>query len=513
MTENLIFCFVDFFDLIFFSIVPSECYINAFEDRDSNTSKSNVLRTIDILLPNGLVACVERDQHQTLADLRQILRKRYAVTWPFHFLSITHTFTNDTGDALLDEQQSIDTLGLIYPFLRVSAKGELPTPSCKWLSSIDQPDIESLIKFIEQLVEWRDTTIPNEVLHAPPSISQTILSNIDSFLVHIERPDKSYGCTPTATCQELIERILNDENKSILEYHNVSIEPMLKFTYRNEILSIYESYPLLQYSYIQECLQKNIQINLELIYIELPKRSKKIGQTHSIIEPEIFPRSRKSLNLNKDNDFSQTLLPLQPLSTLFKFTIRLRPSPKAKQSTFQLHSGIYYGRRCLFSFDPVNWNNTFIEEITRPTTLPIANLLPGTLLCLALTNKQSETYFLNVSLFRSNGSLLNGSYEYTFNSANTIKNLANTKHLYPDGFIGSSNNESISDNYEVKFKFDSQTYRFYSNEEISERLMEINVPTPTVVSTAKQQQHHELNDDVANAEALNYLLGILNDEV
>jgi len=39
------------------------------------------------------------------------------------------------------------------------------------------------------------------------------------------------------------------------------------------------------------------------------------------------------------------------------------------------------------------------------------------------------------------------------------------------------------------------------------------MPIPTVVTTAKHQQHHELNDDVANGEALNYLLGILNDEV
>jgi hypothetical protein len=86
-------------------------------------------------------------------------------------------------------------------------------------------------------------------------------------------------------------------------------------------------------------------------------------------------------------------------------------------------------------------------------------------------------------------------------------------HLIPDGFIGSSSNESISDNYEIKLKFDSQSYRFYSNDEISEKLIEISTPTPTVVPTAKQQQHHELNDDVANGEALNYLLGILNDEV
>jgi hypothetical protein len=282
--------------------------------------------------------------------------------------------------------------------------------------------------------------------------------------------------------------------------------------YRNEILSTSKPYPLLQYSYIQECLQKNVQIDIQLIYIEVPKRSKKVGQKNPIVKPEIFPRSRKSLNLSKENDSSQILLPLQPPSILFKFTIRLRPSPNAKQSIFQLHSGIYYGRRCLFSFDTVNWNNTFIEEVTQPTTLPIANLLPGTLLCFVLINKQSEAYFLNVSLFRSNGSLLNGSYEYTLNPVSLIQSPPNTKHLYPDAFIGSSSKEATTDTYEVKLKFDTQPYRFYSNEEISEKLVD-NVPTPTVVSTARQQQHNELNDDVANGEALNYLLGILNDEV
>ncbi len=373
-----------------------------------------------------------------------------------------------------------------------------------------------MIQFIEQLVEWRDSTIPQEILHAPPSISQTILSNIDSFLVHIERRDRSYACTSTTTCQELIEHILNDENKSILEYSNALTRPMLKFSYRNEFLLISESYPLIQYNYIQECLQKNIQINLQLIYIELPKKSKKFGEIHHIIEPDIFPLIKKQqipINSNKDNDLNQQLLPLQPSSSLFKFTVRLRPSPNAKQILFQLHSGIYYGHRCLFSFDQVNWNNTFTEEITKCTTLPIANLLPGTLLCFSLTSKQSETYFLNVNLFRSNGFLLNGSYEFTFNIVNPIQNLANTKHLYPDSFIGSSSNESTSNTYEMKLKFDSQLYRFYSNEEISEKLMEIHMPTPTVVTTAKHQQNHELNDDVANGEALNYLLGILNDEV
>ncbi len=490
-------------------IVPSECYITAFENSITDTSKSNVFRTIDILLPNGLVACIERDQYKTLADIRQILRKRYAITWPFNFLSITHTFTNDTGDLLLDEQQTLDSLGLVYPFVRVSEKGELPTPLCKWLSSIDQFDIESLIKFIEQLVEWRDTTIPQEILHAPPSISQTILSNIDSFLVYIERNNKSYACTPTTTCYQLIERILNDENKSTIEYSNALTQPILKFSYRNEFLLISESYPLLQYNYIQECLQKNIQINLQLIYIELPKKSKKIGQINNIInEPDIYPL----ININKDNQ--QQLLSLQSLSTLFKFTIRLRPSPNAKQILFQFHSGIYYGRRCLFSFESVNWNNTSIEEIKQCTTLPIANILPGTLLCFALTSKQSvETYFLNVNLFRSNSFLLNGSYEFTFNTVNSIQNLPNIKHLYPDSYIGSSKIESITNNYEIKLKFDFQSYRFYSNEEITNKLSEINMPTPTVVTTARHQQHHELNDDVANGEALNYLLGILNDEV
>ena len=490
--------------------------MTAYQYVEPDTVKSNAAQTIDVLLPNGLLVCVERNPHQTLADLRQILREHHALTWPFHFLSITHTFTNDTGDPLLDEHQTLDALGLVYPFVRVSAKGELPTPLGKWLSSIDQADIESLTQFVEQVVEWRDTTIPQALLHAPPSIAQTILSNIDSFLIHLERPDKSYACTPTTTCQELIERILNDQNKSALDYSNASTQAMLKFSYRNEFLSPLEPYPLLQYSYIQECLQKNIQINLQLIYIEVPKRGKKTGPQDRSMEPGIFPlTSNRPLALNspKTNKFNQPLLPLQPATSFFKFTLRLPPSPNAKQALFQLHSGIYYGRRCLFSFDTVNWKNTFIEEITQMTSLAIANILPGTLLCFALTSKQSESYFLNVSLYRSNGLFLNGSYEYTFNLVKPTKNLANTNHLYPDSFIGSTSHESTEDHYEIRLKFDSQSYRFYSNDEIFEKLIKTEVPTPTVVTTAKQQQHHELNDDVANGEALNYLLGIVNEEV
>ena len=505
--------------MIFFSIliVPSECYISAFEDAKTHLSTSNVHHSIDILLPNGLVACIERDKHQTLSDLRETLRKRYAITWQFHFLSITHTFTNDTGDILLDEQQSLDTLGLVYPFVRVSAKGELQSPLCKWLSPIDQTDMESLKQYIEHLVEWRDSTVPQEILESPPSISQTILSNIDSFLINIERREKSYVCSPTTTCQELINLILNDDNKSKFDYFNASTKPMLKFSYRNEFLLTSESYPLLQYSYIQECLQKNIQINLQLLYIELPKKSKKLGQIKPLEEPDIFPSTTKrrvSINLNKENESNQQLLSLQPLSISFKFTFRLRPSPDAKQTIFQLHSGIYYGRRCLFSFEPINWNNTCIEEITQTTTLPIANLLPGTIICLALASKQqSENYFLNVCLFRSNNFLLNGSHEFTFNLVNSIQNIANNKHLYPDDFIGSSINESMKNKYEIKLKFDSQSYRFYFNEEITEKLDQIDIPIPTTVTTAKHQQHQESNDDVANGEALNYLLGVLNDEV
>jgi hypothetical protein len=42
----------------------------------------------------------------------------------------------------------------------------------------------------------------------------------------------------------------------------------------------------------------------------------------------------------------------------------------------------------------------------------------------------------------------------------------------------------------------------------------IDMPIPTAVTTARQhEQNHESNDDVANGEALNYLLGVLNDEV
>lgn len=495
--------------------VSSECYITAYGDSHSTIPTSKAFHAIDVLLPNGLVACIEREPNQTLADLRQVLRNRYAVTWPFHFLSITHTFTNDTGDLLLDEQQSLETLGLVYPFVRVSAKGELPTPLCKWLSAIDQPDMESITQFIEELVEWRDTNIPQEILHSPPSISQTILSNIDAFLVYVERKNKSYTCQPTTTCQSLIQLILEDDKKS-LEYYNASTQPMLKFSYRNEFLLSSESYPLLQYTYIQECLQKNIEIHLQLIYIELPKKSKKAGSAVNQ-EPDIFQsKSNRNLvkNSNKENTTHQPLLAVQPSSLLFKFTLRLRPSPNAKQTLFQLYSGIYYGRRCLFSFDPITWNNTFTEEIRLNTTLPIANLLPGTLLCFSLANKQSEIYFLNVSLFRSSGSLINGSYEYTFNSVNSTQNIANTKHLYPDAFVGSSFNESTKDIYELKLKFDSQSYRFYFNDEISEKLAEITMPTPTAITTAKQQQqHHESSIDIANGEALNYLLGTLNDQV
>ncbi|CAF0916509.1 unnamed protein product [Adineta ricciae] len=496
--------------------IPSECYVSAYQESFSKTPSSNISSSIDILLPNGLVICLKHDKFKTLADVRHELRKNYGISWSFHFLSITHTFTNETGDLLLDEQQSFDTLGLVYPFVRVSDKGELPTPLCKWLSSVDQVDIESLIQFTEQLVEWRDTTTPQEILHAPPSISHTILSNIDSFLVYIERPKKSYPCVPSTTCLQLIENILVDQNKSSLIYSNASTLPVLKFSHRNEFLLFTEPYPLLQYSYIQECLQKNVQINLELIYIQLPKKSKKIGQKHSCHEPAIFrslDHPSTLANSNKENHSRDQLLPHQSPSTLFKFTFRLRPSANAKQTIFQLHSGIYYSRRCLFSFDPISWNNTYTEEITKATTLPIANLLPGTLLCLALTSKQSEIFFLNVSLFRSNGFLLNGLHEFTFNSIKLQQNIANNKHVYPDAFIGSSNNESTTDNYEIKLKFDFESYRFYSNEELGEKLLKINIPTPTVVTTAKQQQHHQEScDDVANGEALNYLLGVLNDE-
>ncbi|CAF2118172.1 unnamed protein product [Rotaria magnacalcarata] len=494
--------------------IPSEFYINAFEDSSSNTPIPKEFNTIDILLPNGLVVCIQQESNQTLAELRQILRKRYAVTWPFNFLSIAHTSIHETGDLLLDEQQSFDTLGLVYPFLRVSAKGELPTPLCKWLSKNDQSDVESLTQFIEQLVEWRDTTIPHEILHAPPSISQTILSNIDSFFVYIERLDKSYCCKDDTTCEELIGLIRNDDKKSTMEYYNASTELMLKFSYRNEFLLKSEPYPLLQYTYIQECLQKNIQINLQIIYIELPRKSKKMMQIINN-EPDIFPtkiKPIKPIDLMKENELNTQLLPLQPSSLLFKFTLRLRPSVNAKQALFQLHSGIYYGRRCLFSFEQMTWDNTFTEEKTRTTTLPIANLLPGTLLCFALTNKQSESYFLNVSLFRSTARLLNGSYEFTLNAVNSRQNIANMKHLYPDGFIGSSCDESTPNNYEIKLRFDFQSLRFYDNDEISKKLVDIAMPTPTAVATAKQQQHHESSADMANGEALNYLLGSLNDE-
>lgn len=297
---------------------------------------------------------------------------------------------------------------------------------------------------------------------------------------------------------------------------------MLKFSYRNEFLLTSEHYPLLQYAYVQECLQKNIPIHIQLIYIQLPKKSKKLGQKNPIVEPDIFPSINKQKS--KSVDLNQQLLPLQSISSLFKFNFRLPPLSDVKLTTFQFHSGIYYGRRCLYSFDPINWTNSYTEAMTLTTTLPIANLLPGTLLCFALISKQSELYFLNISLFHSNGSLLNGQYEFRFNQVNPIHNLANTKHLYPDSYIGSTNNETItnndnnenneiSNNYRIKLKFENQSYRFYSNEEISEKLKQINLPTPTVVSTAKQQQQHDTNDDVANGEAVNYLLGILNDEV
>ncbi|CAF4853522.1 unnamed protein product, partial [Rotaria magnacalcarata] len=80
--------------------------------------------------------------------------------------------------------------------------------------------------------------------HAPPSISQTILSNIDSFFVYIERLDKSYCCKDDTTCEELIGLIRNDDKKSTMEYYNASTELMLKFSYRNEFLLKSEPYPL-----------------------------------------------------------------------------------------------------------------------------------------------------------------------------------------------------------------------------------------------------------------------------
>lgn len=454
------------------------------------------------------MACIEHEPQQTLADLRQILRKRYAITWTFHFLSITHTFTNDTGDLLLDEQQPFDTLGVVYPFVRVSARGEVPAPLCQWLSPVDQTDMCSLIQFTEQLVEWRDATIPQELLHAPPSIASTALSNVTSFQVHLERPKKSYDCSSSMTCSDLLKLILHDDNKRNLEYYNASTRPMLKFAHRNEFLLTSEAYPLLQYVYIQECLQKQTEITLQLFYIELPKKSKKLAQHHLILEPDIFPPIKEKISTH-----TQPLLPQQSSTLMFKFTLRLPPSINAKETVFQVHSGVYYGRRCLFPFEPFSWNNTLIEEMTQHTTLPLASVLPGTLLCFALTNKQSKPYFLNVSLFRSNGALLNGGNEFTFNPVHATQQVANNKHLYPDSFIGSSNEETDANAYPIRLKFDFTSYRFYSNEEMAEQLKTITMPTPTVVSTAKQQQHQESHDDVANGEALNYLLGILSEEV
>ena len=264
------------------------------------------------------MACIEHEPQQTLADLRQILRKRYAITWTFHFLSITHTFTNETGDLLLDEQQPFDTLGVVYPFVRVSARGEVPAPLCKWLAAVDQIDMCSLIQYTEQLVEWRDATIPQEILHAPPSIAATVLSNVTSFQVHLERPKKSYECSSSMTSSDLLKLILHEENKRNLEYYNASTHPMLKFSSRNEFLS--ESYPLLQYVYIQECLSKGTQIDLQLFYMELPKRSKKLAQSNLIVEPDIFPTGRGQLSTltEKETDHSHALLPQQSSSLLFK---------------------------------------------------------------------------------------------------------------------------------------------------------------------------------------------------
>ena len=499
------------------SIVPSECYITAFEDSISKESTPKKSRTIDILLPNGLVVCIERESEQTLADLRYVLRKNYAITWPFHFLSITHTFTNDAGDLLLDEQQCLDTLGLVYPFLRVSARGELPAPLCQWLSPIDQCDMETLVQFIEQIVEWRDETTPQELLHAPSSIAQHLLAEINTFDVHLDLANRSYKCTSQTTSETLINTILTDENKSLLDYCNASTRPVLKFSYRNEYLVTSEPTPLLQYVYVQECLQRNATIHVQLLYVELPKKSKKIGQTIGLTEPDMFPSARplrNSLPLTDDADVHLSqLLPNQPVSSLFRFTFRLPPSSDASKTLFQFHSGIYYGRRCLFSFEPIAWKNTCIEEMKQSTTIPMAHILPGTMLCFALTSKQSESYFLNVSLFRSNGCLLNGSHEFAFNPTQTTKDTPNSKHLYPDAFVGSSSSESPVHSYKLKLKFDFPSFRFYANDEIATKLNDIHMPTPAAVATAKQQQHHDPNTDVANGEALNYLLGVLNDEV
>ena len=502
------------FDLFFFDIlVPSECYISAFEE----TVGKNSVQAIDVLLPNGLVVCIQADQCQNLSDLRQILRQRYGINWPFNFLSITHTFTNDFGDLLLDEEQPFDTLGLVYPFVRVSARGELPAPVCQWLSSIDRSDVELLIDFVERLVEWRDMTIPQDVLHAPPSIATTILTKIDTFTVFIDSIKKAYVCQSTTTPNQLVQMILNDENKSSLEYYNTSSEPMLKFVYRNEFLWTSESnYPILQYSYVQECLQKNVKIQLQLIYVQLPKRSKKqsaLDNRH--IEPDIFSMPLRPVLLpgNKENN-TEPILISQQSSTCLKFLLRLSPSAQAKETNFQFHSAIYYGRHCLYAFESFTWNNTCMEEITLTTSLPLTNLLPGSLLCFSLINKQSKMYFLNVSLFRSNGCLLNGAHQWTFNPTDPIQHIPNNKNLYPDSFIGSSNQESNEEKYEIKLKFDYPQIRFYSNDEIVEKMKTILVPTPTVITTAKQhQQHQESNEDVANGEALNYLLGILSDEV
>jgi hypothetical protein len=500
-------------------LVPSECYITAFEESAGTSPVPTVALTIDVLLPNGLVACIKRTAQQTLADLRKILRQDYGVSGPFHFLSITHTFTNDQGDFLLDEQQTVDSLGLVYPFVRVSNRGEGPAPLCQWLSTVDQQDIESLTQYVEQLAEWRDATMLQEVLHAPPAIAFSVLSNIDLFLVHVERLDKSYSCSPEMTCETLLEKVLHDDGKNQLEYYNASTRPMLKFAYRNEFLHTPEPYPLLQYTYVQECLQKNLPIHLQLHYIPLPKKSKKVASTHVLTEPNIFRSTRSTLSILLNHHENETqsqpsLIAHLPVASLFTFNFRLPPSADAKETLYQLHSAVYYGRRCLFLFDPINWNNTCVETITQSTSLLLASLLPGTVMCFALTSKQAENYFLNISLFRSNGTLLNGCHEFHFNLVKSSTDMPNNKHLFPDSFVGSSTNDwHTAPKYKIHLKFDLPSARFYFNEEVADQLKKIVIPMPTAVSTAKHQQNQESSDDVANGEALNYLLGILSDEV
>ncbi|CAF0728953.1 unnamed protein product, partial [Didymodactylos carnosus] len=479
--------------------IPSECYITPFDDKDEI---NNIIlsKTIDILLPNGRVIKLDQKPDENLKDIRLTLKKKYNITWSYQFSSITHTSNNDDGDVILDESQPIEKIGLVYAFLRID-KGE-QKQLCPWVSVSDRFDLDHLNYFSDNLCKWRDSTIAKDILEAPPLISNSSLSNIDEFPVYVKRLDKSFLCDKQMKPNDLLRDIITDDvyRQKNFDYFNSCTEQILRFSYRNELLSN-NNYPLLQYSYVQECLIKNQEIHVEIMQIEIPKEN--VKEKVTFIEPNIFMQNNPQTN--------QRQIPqlISENNENFGFHFRLPPSSSAKQQTFTFRLGLYYGRRRLFQNDDITWNNTTLESIPIITPLKLCQLLPGTLLCLSLTSvaslKKLETYFLNLSIFRSNGYLMSGTYEYLFNPAH---NLIPTHHLYPSAFIGSA---SITNDkhYEIKIKF-SQHYdciRFYTQDEIDKELSKIDIPRPTSISSVKRQIN-----DTGNSEALNYLLGILSEQ-